>query len=102
MNAFIYGIILQWKLDIRNKGIVLTYYVVPLLLLPSIMLSGIMLPSNMLPKILRYAGKIFPATWGYLNICKDSLSQLSIIPLMLIGIVSVVIIVLKIKKLQEI
>lgn len=30
MNAFAYGIFLQWKLDIRNKGIVLTYYIVPL------------------------------------------------------------------------
>lgn len=30
MNAFLYGVILQWKLDLRNKGILLTYYVVPL------------------------------------------------------------------------
>lgn len=31
MNAFLYGIVLQWKLDIRKKGILLTYYVVPLI-----------------------------------------------------------------------
>ncbi|HAO61878.1 MAG TPA: ABC transporter [Erysipelotrichaceae bacterium] len=30
MSAFIYGILLQWRLDLRNKGILLTYYVVPL------------------------------------------------------------------------
>lgn len=30
MSAFLYGVALQWKLDIRNKGILLTYYVVPL------------------------------------------------------------------------
>jgi ABC-2 type transport system permease protein len=30
MSAFLYSIGLQWKLDIRNKGILLTYYVVPL------------------------------------------------------------------------
>jgi len=30
MGAFVYGVILQWKLDLRNKGILLTYYVVPL------------------------------------------------------------------------
>lgn len=30
MGAFLYGILLQWKLDLRNKGILLTYYVVPL------------------------------------------------------------------------
>lgn len=31
MNAFLYGIGLQWKLDLRNKGVLLTYYAVPLL-----------------------------------------------------------------------
>lgn len=30
MRAFFYGILLQCKLDLRNKGILLTYYVVPL------------------------------------------------------------------------
>jgi ABC-2 type transport system permease protein len=30
MGAFLYGILLQWRLDIRNKGVLLTYYVVPL------------------------------------------------------------------------
>jgi ABC-2 type transport system permease protein len=30
MSAFLYGILIQWKLDLRNKGILLTYYVVPL------------------------------------------------------------------------
>lgn len=30
MGAFIYTIGLQWKLDLRNKGIILVYYVVPL------------------------------------------------------------------------
>lgn len=31
MNGFLYGAVLQWKLDLRNKGVLLTYYVVPLL-----------------------------------------------------------------------
>jgi ABC-2 type transport system permease protein len=31
MSAFLYGIGLQWKLDLRNKGIIITYYVVPLI-----------------------------------------------------------------------
>lgn len=30
MKAFLNGVALQWKLDIRNEGILLTYYVVPL------------------------------------------------------------------------
>lgn len=31
MNAFLYGVSLQWKMDLRNKGVLLTYYGVPLL-----------------------------------------------------------------------
>lgn len=30
MSAFIYGVALQWKLDLRNKEILLIYYIVPL------------------------------------------------------------------------
>lgn len=30
MKAFCYGVFLQWKLDLRNKGIWLTYYAVPM------------------------------------------------------------------------
>lgn len=30
MSVFLYGVTLQWKLDIRNKGVLLTYYIVPL------------------------------------------------------------------------
>lgn len=29
MGAFIYSVVLQWKLDFRNKGILLTYYIIP-------------------------------------------------------------------------
>lgn len=31
MNAFIYSVGLQWRLDSRNKGILTTYYIVPLI-----------------------------------------------------------------------
>lgn len=31
MSAFLYGILLQWKLDIRSKSLLITCYVVPLL-----------------------------------------------------------------------
>lgn len=30
MQAFLYGIYLQWKLDLRNRDILIVYYVVPL------------------------------------------------------------------------
>ncbi|TCL58541.1 ABC-2 type transport system permease protein [Kineothrix alysoides] len=31
MSAFMYGVVLQWKLDIRSKSLLVTCYVVPLL-----------------------------------------------------------------------
>ncbi len=31
MSAFLYGVVLQWKLDIRSKSLLITCYVVPLL-----------------------------------------------------------------------
>ncbi|HEY5583674.1 MAG TPA: ABC transporter permease [Ruminiclostridium sp.] len=31
MSAFIYSVTLQWKLDLRNKGILIVYYIVPLI-----------------------------------------------------------------------
>lgn len=31
MNAFLYGVSLQWKLDIRSKTLLITCYIVPLL-----------------------------------------------------------------------
>ena len=31
MNGFLYGVALQWKLDLRSKTMLITCYVVPLL-----------------------------------------------------------------------
>jgi len=31
MNGFIYGVVLQWKLDIRSKSLLVTCYIVPLI-----------------------------------------------------------------------
>lgn len=31
MNGFLYGIVLQWKLDIRSKSLLVTCYIVPLI-----------------------------------------------------------------------
>lgn len=70
------------------------------LFLPSIMLSGIMFPSSMLPKVFGYISKIFPATWGYINMRKDNFSELNMIPLALIMIGALVVIVLKIRDLE--
>lgn len=43
--------------------------------LPSILLSGIMFPSDMLPKVLQIAGKVLPATWGYINMQCSNISD---------------------------
>ncbi len=39
--------------------------------LPSIMLSGIMFPVDLLPRVFETAGKIFPASWGYILMADD-------------------------------
>lgn len=31
MNCFLYSLVLQWKLDIRSKSLLVTFYIVPLL-----------------------------------------------------------------------
>lgn len=59
-----------------------------------------MFPSSMLPKVFGYISKIFPATWGYINMRKDNFSELNMIPLALIMIGALVVIVLKIRDLE--
>lgn len=44
MSAFLYGVSLQCKLDLRNKSILLTYYIVPLLFF--IFMGGIFTSIN--------------------------------------------------------
>ena len=31
MNGFLYGVALQWKLDLRSKSLLITCYIVPLI-----------------------------------------------------------------------
>ena len=31
MNGFLYGVALQWKLDIRSKSLLVTCYIIPLI-----------------------------------------------------------------------
>ncbi len=46
MNGFLYGLALQWKLDIRSKSLLVTCYIVPFI-------------------FFLLMGGIFPASWGY-------------------------------------
>ena len=58
-----------------------------LLFLPSIMLSGIMFPVTMLPNVLHSIGKLFPATWGFINLSSNEWDISSIAPLIITIIV---------------
>lgn len=63
MNAFLYGAVLQWKLDIRNKGVLLTYYIVPLVFFA--FMGGIFTSINPMAKdTLIQSMTIFGVTMG--------------------------------------
>lgn len=62
-----------------------------IIFLPSIMLSGIMFPVDMLPKALEYAGKIFPASWGYRLMTGSAFDISLLIPLLIILLAAVLI-----------
>ncbi len=66
--------------------------------LPSIMLSGIMFPVDFLPKVLEIAGKIFPASWGYLFMVDYQFENLW--PLLWIFLTAILICVFLIKKMK--
>lgn len=67
--------------------------------LPSLMLSGIMFPVNLLPKALRYAGKIFPATWGFEMMSVDVFDIKLLIPLVIILFACVCIIAIRMYRI---
>ena len=63
MNTFLFGVALQWKLDLRNKGILLTYYIVPLVFFA--FMSGIFSSINPAAKeTLIQSMTIFGVTMG--------------------------------------
>ncbi len=49
--------------------------------LPSIMLSGIMFPVDLLPGFFKFAGQIYPASWGYKLMAGDGLYSWNLLPL---------------------
>lgn len=57
--------------------------------MPSIMLSGIMFPIEMLPKGFGYAGRLFPAAWGYKLMTSRVFEICSFIPLAVICLAAV-------------
>lgn len=71
-----------------------------LLFLPSTMLSGIMFPGDMLPQVFVMAGKLFPATWGYAFMTESTFMWNNILPLFIIFIVSMLLCVILLKKIE--
>ncbi len=68
--------------------------------LPSLMLSGIMFPVNLLPDFLQSIGKIFPATWGFDNLCRSAFDIVSLLPLIGITVAAVLVSVWRMHKLK--
>ncbi|MCI8969217.1 MAG: ABC transporter permease [Lachnospiraceae bacterium] len=61
-----------------------------IIFIPSTMLSGIMFPTELLPKAFKTAGKLFPASWGYRQMTEHTLTFESLLPLLLIFVLSIV------------
>lgn len=75
MSAFLYGIAIQWKIDIRNKGVILTYYVVPLVFF--CFMGGIFTSINPVAKdTLIQSMTIFGVTMGSILGAPISLAEL--------------------------
>ena len=47
MNGFLYGVTLQWKLDIRSKSLLVTCYIVPLIFF--LLMGGIL--TSVMPEM---------------------------------------------------
>lgn len=63
MKAFLYGTMVQWKLDIRDKGILVAYYIVPLVFF--LFMGGIF--TSIIPdayKTIIQSMTVFAATMG--------------------------------------
>ncbi|MFJ7954328.1 ABC transporter permease [Lysinibacillus sp. NPDC096418] len=71
-----------------------------LVFLPSVMLSGIMFPVDMLPNALQMIGKVFPATWGYLNLCEDQWGMMSMFPLILTIVIALLLCIWRLRRLH--
>lgn len=66
--------------------------------LPSIMLAGIMFPIDLLPKAFEFAGKVFPAAWGYQLMLNDGLRLSNLWVLIAIFIIAVILNILLLQK----
>ncbi|WP_353894018.1 ABC transporter permease [Proteinivorax hydrogeniformans] len=71
-----------------------------IIFLPSMMLSGIMFPADMLPTVLETIGLILPATHGMRILAAESFIASSYLTLILFIILSLIIIGLRLKRLN--
>lgn len=109
-NIFVYGASLVFLiatslslscilgLTIKNQAKLTVYS--QIFFLPSILLSGIMFSTDFLPPFLKYMGKLFPATWGYLLLSEHGLYPNTWIPLFLILIITLLLNFLLLKNIR--
>ena len=71
-----------------------------LVFLPSVMLSGIMFSLDMLPNFMQMIGKVFPATWGYLNLSGDQWGMMSMFPFMFTVLIAFLLCIWRLRRLQ--
>lgn len=63
MEGFLYGVVLQWKLDMRDRGVILTYYIVPIVFF--VFMGGIFTSIDLTAKLtLIQSMTIFAITMG--------------------------------------
>ena len=82
------------------KGATKLTMIAQFIFLPSIMVSGIMFPASMLPKMLQNAGKVLPATWGYILICSNNFQFQNMLPLLLIMVVTLLVCIQRLSKMK--
>ena len=57
MNCYLYSLVLQWKLDIRSKSLLVTFYIVPLIFF--LIMGGILKLNNYNSNFKAIAARLF-------------------------------------------
>lgn len=71
-----------------------------LLFLPSVMLSGMMFPVDLLPKAFVFAGKLFPAAWGYALLVENAFRGRLLWPLGMMFLAGVLVCGILLKRIE--
>ena len=69
MNCFLYSLVLQWKLDIRSKSLLVTFYIVPLIFF--LIMGGIftsVIPDEMGSTLIQSMIVMSVSMWAFLGL----------------------------------